>query len=217
MAMIFEPFFSTKGPGKGTGLGLATLYSIIKQCEGFVDVESEVGVGTTFKIYFPRVENLSAIKQSLNVETIPPRGTETVLLVEDEKGVRALTRDILSGLGYHVLEAASGEEALGIAARQKTIHLLVADVVMPGMGGRVVAEQVKIRHPAVRSLFVSGYTDDAVIRHGVFRDEVNFLQKPFTPLALAIKLREVLIPNGSDTAPTGQGTSLQIPSNNTSV
>ena len=129
----------------------------------------------------------------VSIESRPPRGAETVLLVEDDAGVRVLACHVLAGCGYDVLEAAGGDEALRVAERYGgPIHLVVTDVVMPGAGGRAIAEQVVARHPAARVLFVSGYTDDAVLRHGVLREGVNFLQKPFSPVALAFKVREVL-------------------------
>jgi PAS domain S-box-containing protein len=190
---IFEPFFTTKDVGKGTGLGLATVFGIVKQSGGHIDVQSEIGAGTTFKIFLPRAEQgLEDPEAPLLIEA-PPRGTETILLVEDELAVRALTRHILVECGYSVLEAADGNEANRVAARHESpIHLLVTDVVMPGAGGRIVAESVGERFPDIRVLFMSGYTDDAVLRHGVHREGVNFLQKPFTPLSLAIKVREAL-------------------------
>jgi PAS domain S-box-containing protein len=192
-AKIFEPFFTTKGPGKGTGLGLATVYGIVKQSGGHVGVYSEVGVGTTFKVYLPRTEQGAGESRSPSGLRTPPRGTETVLVVEDDAAVRGLTRHILQLAGYAVLEAAGGDEALLVATGHTgRIHLLVTDVVMPGLGGRAAAERLAERRPGLRVLFVSGYTDDAVVRHGVLHDKVNFLQKPFTPAALAWKVREVL-------------------------
>jgi two-component system, cell cycle sensor histidine kinase and response regulator CckA len=192
-AKIFEPFFTTKGPGKGTGLGLATVYGIVKQSGGHVGVYSEVGVGTTFKVYLPRTEQAGEGAKPHSALRVPPRGTETVLVVEDEAVVRALTRHILQHAGYAVLEAAGGDEALRVATGHTgRIHLLVTDVVMPGLGGRAAAERLAERHHGLRVLFVSGYTDDAVVRHGVLHDKVNFLQKPFTPAALAWKVRQVL-------------------------
>ncbi|WP_162136321.1 PAS domain S-box protein [Zavarzinella formosa] len=190
---IFEPFFTTKGAGKGTGLGLATVFGIIKQSGGHVAVYSEAGIGTSFKVYLPRAEQSSDVLKAPSRILAPPRGTETVLIAEDEAGVRELARRILAGCGYKILEAADGEEAMRMAeGHHGTIHLLITDVVMPGAGGRVVAEQINRRHPEVRVLYISGYTDDAVIRHGVLREGVQFLQKPFTPLALALKVREIL-------------------------
>jgi PAS domain S-box-containing protein len=192
-ARIFEPFFTTKGPGKGTGLGLATVYGIVKQSGGHVAVYSELGLGTTFKVYLPRAEPAAGGVKPRSGLAPPPGGTETVLLAEDEAGVRDLIRRVLADRGYAVLAADDGAAAVRLAAGHRgPIHLLITDVVMPDVGGRAVAERVAERHPAVRVLFVSGYTDDAIIRHGVLRDGVNFLQKPFSPLALAFKVREVL-------------------------
>lgn len=193
MARIFEPFFTTKGPGKGTGLGLATVFGIVKQADGTIEVSSQPGVGTTFKVYLPTTNNPAASGKSLSGIQSAAHGTETVLLVEDEVGVRALTRHVLAGCGYTVIEAANGEEALRIAAKHPTpFHLLVTDVVMPGMGGRELVEHLRTRHPNTKVLYLSGYTDDAVVTHGVLRAEVHFLQKPFSTFALAHKVREVL-------------------------
>ncbi|HEV3437835.1 MAG TPA: PAS domain S-box protein [Gemmata sp.] len=192
-ARIFEPFFTTKGPGKGTGLGLATVYGIVRQSGGCIGVDTKVGVGTTFNIYLPRVDMPVATTKPRSGPQAPPRGTETVLLVEDEDGVRALTRYVLTRCGYNVLEAAEGIEAVQVAGgHPDPIHLLISDVVMPGVGGRVVADRVTELHPEAHVLFVSGYTDDAVVRHGVSQERVNFLQKPFSPIALAHKVRDIL-------------------------
>jgi PAS domain S-box-containing protein len=191
-ARIFEPFFTTKGPGKGTGLGLATVYGIVKQSGGHVGVYSEVGIGTTFKVYLPRAASRSAATGQSQAAT-PPRGDETILLVEDDAVVRALVRRILEGSGYLVLEADSGEEAVLTATTHPgRIHLLVTDVVMPEMGGRGVAEVVAGVHPGIKILYLSGYTDDAIVRHGVLHEGVNFLQKPFSSFALTHKVREIL-------------------------
>ena len=192
-AKIFEPFFTTKGPGQGTGLGLATVYGIVRQSAGHLDVFSAVGSGTSFHIYLPRVEGALAEKPSKSGLQPPPRGTETILLVEDEDGVRALTRHVLAACGYTVLDVVDGHEALMLADTQTgPIDLLITDVVMPGLGGPEVAEQISRRFPGIRILFVSGYTDDAVIRHGLSQQGVNFLQKPFSPPELAAKVRDVL-------------------------
>jgi two-component system, cell cycle sensor histidine kinase and response regulator CckA len=190
---VFEPFFTTKPQGKGTGLGLATVYGIVEQSAGFIDVASELGVGTSIKVYLPR----------LAIEVPPPAdakplkklrsGTETILLVEDEAGVRALARRALETRGYRVLEAASGVLALQASqAYDGDIHLLVTDVVMPQLGGRELADRLAVDRPAMRVLFMSGYTDDAIVRHGIKEDGVPFLQKPFTPDVLGRKVREVL-------------------------
>jgi two-component system cell cycle sensor histidine kinase/response regulator CckA len=194
VARVFEPFFTTKGPGRGTGLGLATVHGIVLQSGGHVAVYSEVGVGTTLKVYLPEAElEPAGDSRTRPVVLSVPRGTETVLLTEDEAAVRSLARRVLAGCGYTVLEAADGDEAARVAAEYgRPIDLLVTDVVMPGLGGRAVAKRVAESHPSVRVLFISGYTDDAVIRHGVLTEGVNYLQKPFTPTALAHKVREVL-------------------------
>jgi PAS domain S-box-containing protein len=193
-ARVFEPFFTTKGPGKGTGLGLATVHGIVSQSGGRVEVYSEIGHGTTFKVYLPRFgESPSANRRLQSRLTATPRGNETILLAEDEESVRALSRYVLRDCGYAVLEAADGEEALKLCAGERgEIHLLVSDVVMPGMGGRQLAERLRALRPDIRVLYLSGYADDAVIRHGVLEAEVNFLQKPFSVSALARKVREVL-------------------------
>ncbi|HYT83053.1 MAG TPA: response regulator [Gemmatimonadales bacterium] len=197
---IFEPFFTTKEPGKGTGLGLATVYGIVKQSGGFIWVYSEPGHGTTFKIYLPRVAE--------PVETVTPpaalgeslRGSETVLLAEDAAAVRAVTRQVLDRLGYTVLEAPNGAAALHLATKHHgPIHLLLTDVIMPELGGRQLAQQLIALRPELRVLYASGYTDDAVVRHGVLTPGVAYLQKPFTPDVLARKVREVLdSPHGAD-------------------
>jgi PAS domain S-box-containing protein len=194
IARIFEPFFTTKGQGKGTGLGLAMVYGFVKQSGGHIAVYSEPGQGATFKIYLPQVEAAVTARKSHHGPMTLPRGTETVLLVEDEEGVRALIRHVLKSSGYTVLQAGHGQEALRVAERHAApIHLLLTDVVMPGgMGGRQVAEAVRARHPEARVLFVSGYTEDAVVRHGVLEENTNFLQKPFMPAALVLKVREIL-------------------------
>jgi CheY-like chemotaxis protein len=193
MAHAFEPFFTTKGEGKGTGLGLATVYGIVKQSGGFVKVYSEVGRGTTFKVYLPCLQDSAHPEGTEQAAPSVPGGTETVLLVEDEEGVRALTQLLLRQCGYKVLAAAGGAQALElIAGHQGPLDILVTDVVMPGMGGPQLAEAVRLKYPGVKVLFLSGYTDDAVFRHGVLESETAFLQKPFTISALANKLREVL-------------------------
>jgi PAS domain S-box-containing protein len=193
-ARVFEPFFTTKGPGKGTGLGLATVHGIVSQSGGRIEVYSEIGHGTTFKVYLPQMSGLPLAGRRSHPGTAgAPRGRETILLAEDEESVRALSRHVLSECGYAVLEAADGEEALALVARENVdIHLLVSDVVMPGIGGRELAERMQALRPELRVLYISGYADDAIIRHGVLEADVNFLQKPFSAGALARKVREVL-------------------------
>jgi two-component system, cell cycle sensor histidine kinase and response regulator CckA len=193
MVRIFEPFFTTKEPGKGTGLGLAMVHGFIKQSGGHVSVSSEVGKGSSFKVYLPEVQVVRTLGKSRFGQKKMPQGSETILLVEDDVEVRVLTYQILQSCGYTVLAAAHGAEAIQMAEKhQGTLHLLLSDVVMPGMGGRQVAERVKALKPAIKVLYLSGYTDDAVVRHGVLESETAFLQKPFTPALLANKVREVL-------------------------
>ncbi len=191
-ARVFEPFFTTKAVGKGTGLGLATAYGIIKQSGGHVTVDSEPGSGTTFRIYLPRTKTAESASVVVE-ETATRRGAEVVLLSEDDANLRALTRDILESEGYTVLESQDVEDALRIAARQDgTIHLLLTDVVMPHMSGRALADKVKGVRPHMKVLYTSGYTDETISHHGILDPGTPFLQKPFTPAALARKVRETL-------------------------
>ncbi len=192
-ARIFEPFFTTKGSDKGTGLGLAMVYGIVKQSGGHIQVYSEPGVGTTFKIYLPRHKNGMPLRKS-EAGLAPPRlGTETVLLVEDDDSVRRLTRTILENQGYTVLEAKNGGEALLLCEQHPgDIHLLISDVVMPGMSGPQLVERLLRLRPSLRFLYVSGYTDDAIVHHGMLDPETPFLQKPFSAEGLARMVREVL-------------------------
>jgi two-component system cell cycle sensor histidine kinase/response regulator CckA len=189
---IFEPFFTTKETGKGTGLGLATVYGIVRQASGAISVDSQVGQGTTFRIFFPAV--LEPVVAPVIASTgLGPRGTETILLAEDEARVRQLIRLTLEKQGYTVLEAKCGEEAVQLSvAFQGTIHLLVTDVVMPGLSGRELAETIRLARPEIAVCYVSGYMDDAIIRNGFDGSQSNFLQKPFSPPSLVSKVREVL-------------------------
>jgi PAS domain S-box-containing protein len=192
-ARIFEPFFTTKAQGKGTGLGLATVYGVVKQSGGFIWVYSEVGHGTTFKIHLPRVAAKVEKPLADQVQSGPAQGTETILFVEDEESVRELVRDYLGTIGYRVLEAADGVQALAVAAAHKgPIHMLITDVVMPRLSGRELATRLAVERGDMKVLFISGYTDDSVFRHGVLEGGVAFLQKPFNLKSLAQKVREVL-------------------------
>jgi PAS domain S-box-containing protein len=188
---IFEPFFTTKKVGKGTGLGLATVHGIVAQSNGRIAVRSAPGAGTSFTLWFPQVSEEEA--RAARDSSIPPTGTETVLLVEDEDGVRRIAKLSLEAYGYTVLEASGGAEAI-VRARHAAgpIHLLLTDVVMPGMSGRQVAEEIRALLPGIKVLYMTGYTDDAVLRHGLEGTETALLQKPFTVLTLARKVREML-------------------------
>jgi len=191
----FDPFFTTKEKGKGTGLGLSTCYGIVKQSGGNIWAYSEPGRGTTFKIYFPKAdESLKEAKEEEDKTVEILKGTETILVVEDEIEVRKLVAEILKGQGYRVIEASNGEEAIKATQKNsgKKIHLLLTDVVMPGMSGRELAEMLAPHHPGLKILYMSGYTDNAIVNHGVLEEGVNYIQKPFTLDALARKVREVL-------------------------
>ncbi len=210
---IFEPFFTTKGEGKGSGLGLSTVFGIVTQCGGAIDVTSRVGHGTRFDLYFPSIESdilTTAPPQFLGQ---PQRGTETILLVEDEPSVRMLVRDELRKLGYRVIEAKNGVEACLLATQQAgSLQLLLTDVVMPGMGGRELAQHLSVIKPDLRILFISGYMDDVGIMAGQEEGMSSFLQKPFTPEVLARAVRTLLdASTPSDKTSTSPSTLRPIP------
>jgi CheY-like chemotaxis protein len=202
---IFEPFFTTKEIGKGTGLGLATIYGIVKQSGGNIWVYSETGKGTTFKIYLPRVDAEALTSAHVRVHpTIAAH--ETILLVEDEEMVRKLACDILSARGYRVLAAKNGDDAIAICGNHSgRIDLLLTDVVMPGTGGKEVADSIKRRRQDINVLYMSGYTDDAIVHHGVLDPGMNFIEKPFTANKLVTKVQEALgkSPNNQKEASNG--------------
>jgi nitrogen-specific signal transduction histidine kinase/ActR/RegA family two-component response regulator len=192
-AHLFEPFFTTKPPGKGTGLGLATCFGIVKQNTGHINVHSELGRGTTFKIYFPQVQSALEAPRVRIMPTEVAGGNETVLLVEDEPVVRELAAATLREKGYTVVEAVNGEEGLRMARQHDgKIDLVLTDVVMPVMGGKEMADALSTSHPDTKILFTSGYTEDAMGHHGVLRPGILFLQKPYMTTALSRKVREVL-------------------------
>ena len=192
VARIFEPFFTTKESGKGTGLGLSTVFGVVQQTGGSVWVYSEVGKGTTFKVYLPRVD---APVETVG-DTLPPtalRGAETILLVEDDDQVRVVAKGILRRSGYDVIEARNaGEALLQSEGHPTTIHLLLSDVVMPQMSGPELAKRLAMVRPDMKVLCMSGYTDDSIVRHGVLEARIAYLQKPITPEVLSTKVREVL-------------------------
>jgi two-component system, cell cycle sensor histidine kinase and response regulator CckA len=195
-ASIFEPFFTTKSPGQGTGLGLATVYSIVQQAGGAIYVYSEPGRGSNFKVYLPRVDAPAAVPAGRQPSAAPmtdPAGRLTILLVEDEPAVRAFSAQVLEDAGYRVLQAGNGEEALAITTgREEPIALLITDVVMPGINGRILAERLRTLRPDLPVLYMSGYTDDMIVRTGVVAEGAAFLQKPFSPQGLLDRVRSAL-------------------------
>jgi two-component system cell cycle sensor histidine kinase/response regulator CckA len=203
-AKIFEPFFTTKEAGQGTGLGLATIYDVVKRCEGYIWVYSEVGKGTVFKIYFPRVEKALGEASGEGRRSPGEPGDETILLVEDDESLREVTRELLSQSGYRVLAAANGEQALqAVRDVSAPLHLLLADVVMPGMSGAALAAELSNAHPEMNVLYMSGYTGDTIARSGVLEPGILLLEKPFTRQALIAKVRDALghrVPSAIDSA-----------------
>jgi CheY-like chemotaxis protein len=194
---IFEPFFTTKEMGRGTGLGLSMVYGIVKQSGGHIWVYSELGHGTTFKIYLPRTAEAAESSAAAAPAAATVRGSETILLAEDDYQLRELARTILAGYGYAVLVTKNAREARQICEqRASNIHMLLTDVVMPGISGRELAQTLLARNPAAKVLFMSGYTENAIVHHGVLDSGTFFLQKPFTPEILANKVREVLDARG---------------------
>lgn len=190
---LFEPFYTTKELGKGTGLGLATIYGIVKQSGGFIWVYSEEGRGTAFKVYLPRVLSPLVEAEASQRRAEIGKGTETILVVEDAEPLRALTAEFLTASGYPVLEAANGDEALRIArAYRGRIDLILTDVVMPHMGGKPLAEQMAQIRPRTRVLYMSGYPDDGIVQAGILANDVTLLEKPFTREILSKRVRQVL-------------------------
>jgi CheY-like chemotaxis protein len=189
---VFEPFFTTKGLGRGTGLGLAVVHGIVSQSGGHIAVYSEPAVGSSFRIYLPIVgEAATTLEKPAPPESLD--GTETILVVEDEESIRRFAVRALSRRGYQILQAGDGEEALALLKDYSgPLHMLLTDVVMPKMDGRQLAQALLQRFPAMRVLYTSGYTDDAIVRHGILQAEVSFMSKPYVPLTLLRRVREVL-------------------------
>jgi CheY-like chemotaxis protein len=193
LSHAFEPFFTTKLKGQGTGLGLSTVYGIVKQNGGWVWAYSEVGKGTVFKIYLPRIQSAVEAPNSVKPLSDVLTGAECILIVEDQAEVRKLAADVLKRFGYRVLEAANGNEALVLCERfDGQIHLMVTDVVMPGMNGRELANRMRALRPDIKVLYVSGYTANAIVEEGVIEPEIEYLSKPFSPSALGRRVREIL-------------------------
>jgi CheY-like chemotaxis protein len=190
---IFEPFFTTKESGKGTGLGLSTVWGIVKQSGGHVDVYSELGKGTTFELVLPGVVEQAPVAEHAAEPVVASRGTETILLVEDQPQLRQLTSHILRGYGYKVLDAANAMEALQLSIEGGVgIDLVLTDIVMPDMTGIELGRRLRLLRPSLRLLYMSGYTDDVIMQRGSLQPGAAYLEKPFTPEGLAAKIREVL-------------------------
>jgi len=198
---LFEPFFTTKGPGKGTGLGLAMVHGVVTRCGGSVSVYTEVGRGTSFKVYFPRAAGADAVVEPPSPAPQSISGTEAVLVVEDADGLRELTKRLLETLGYHVVAAANAAEAIRLFEDHPSIEVLLTDVVMPGPSGPDLTKQLVERRPKLKVIYMSGYTDDAIVQHGVLKPGIAFLHKPFTSNALGRKIREILDHRSVDQAP----------------
>jgi signal transduction histidine kinase len=193
LSRIFEPFFTTKTQGKGTGLGLSTVYGIVRQSEGYINCYSEVGKGTTFTIYLPMTKEEADKPMVSPSATTPPRGTETILLVDDDSAVRNIARVAMENAGYAVIEASAGEEALSkVLARSISVPLLVTDVVLPRMSGKELAHKLKETHIGVRVLYISGYPSNVISHHGILEAGLDFLQKPFSSTELLAKVRQIL-------------------------
>ncbi len=207
-ARLFEAFFTTKSLGKGTGLGLATCQTIVQQCGGLIDVSSTLGKGTTFNIYFPRVAEPVEVAAKAVPTGPSPRGTESVLIVEDDQSVRHLACTVLAANGYEIHSAANGQDALNVANENQgpPINLVITDVIMPLMDGKIMAEWLKIIDPNLKVLFTSGYTDDSIASHGVLEKGYEFLPKPYLPATLLRKVREVLDQGTDDLADVEKGT-----------
>jgi two-component system cell cycle sensor histidine kinase/response regulator CckA len=192
-ARVFEPFFTTKGEGKGTGLGLATVHGIVTQSDGHIVLDTEPGRGTTFRIHLPRMDAPAKAAEVPEAEAEPPQGSETILLVEDETSLREIVRESLESVGYVVLTARDGAEAEEMCAdRDLTVDLVLTDVVMPRVSGRELADRLRVMRPEIAILYMSGYTDDAVVLHGVLKEDMALVQKPFTASVLARRVREAL-------------------------
>jgi CheY-like chemotaxis protein len=190
---IFEPFYTTKQQGKGTGLGLAMVYGILRQSGGWIDAQSEIGRGSTFRIYLPRVDSALATDGAKPATVDSLRGEETVLIVEDQQAVRGLAKKMLQARGYHVLDAANGDDAHAVVMRHSgAIDLLLTDVVMPGTDGRSLSEQLRQLRPNLRVILMSGYAEDMIAHRGALDSGLAYIQKPFCPDELAAKVREVL-------------------------
>jgi two-component system, cell cycle sensor histidine kinase and response regulator CckA len=193
LSHLFEPFFTTKPKGSGTGLGLSTCYGIVKQNNGGIWVYSEPGKGTTVKVYFPKIEDINPQQENVYSHETILEGTETVLVAEDDAGIRTMITRHLTAAGYRVLSASNGDEALSLVNKTgESIHLLITDVIMPLMGGKALADRLTVIYPGLRILFMSGYTDNSIVHHGVLETGIKFIQKPFSMVEFMRKIREVL-------------------------